>query len=63
LTGFAVGSIPVLAVLPGQPSQWLGSLTSLSAAAVVMAGLAAFAGAREFRPRHRLPGATASPTS
>jgi hypothetical protein len=61
--GFAVGSIPVLMVLPGEPSQWLGSLSGLSAAAVAMAGLAAFAGSRESESRHRLVGATAGPTS
>jgi hypothetical protein len=61
--GFAVGSIPVLMVLPGQPAQWLGSLAGLSAAVVAMAGLAAFAGAREPQHRGLLAGATATRTS
>jgi hypothetical protein len=42
-TGFALGSLPVLAVLPGPPAEWLGSLLGLCAAGTMMAGLAAAA--------------------
>jgi len=42
-TGFLIGSLPVLAVLPGQPWQWLASLAGLSVAGLAMAGLASTA--------------------
>lgn len=61
-TGFLLGSVPVLAVLPGHPSEWLPSLLGLSLAAIPMAGLGSTARAMSVRPRHRLA-ATPSPTT
>ena len=61
-TGFLLGSLPVLVVLPGHPSEWLPSLLGLSLAAIPMAGLGATARSMQGSPWHRLAAPAPAPS-